>query len=207
MKLFYDVNQRRYITVIDSDHKGMNGRPFVGLLILVFICSLVFPILIVLPVCFCLPLWQRVFLNRNVIKIHIRRASYAALVGAMLILLYCVGMFLGRNSFANPDIPAILDRVLKLGTIYIGFGILTFGLGFFQILLSKIYDKKSRGNGYGLMNLLFVLLRFKPSRFWSWLQDVAVVLIVLAHSPSLTIAMLIVAVVLGYTWFCDRVYA
>jgi hypothetical protein len=153
-----------------------------------------------------LPLWLRVFIHPQVIKLHIRRTKIPIGIGLILIALWFFFGFIGWHDYS-------LGFFSKVGLFLIAFGSITLLIGWGQYFLSSKYSNIcDKGNGYGILNLHCVATGFKPSHILTWLQDGFFVflyfLAILALQPQdRLLGILILGIplltVFGYTWYCQ----
>jgi hypothetical protein len=111
------------------------------------------------------PLYMRLFMNRGVVIIHMKRAARLLVLAGGIIVLYYLLAAVGFASEANfQDYVALAQPLGILGGVAMVAGLL-------QLLISTVYVQKTYGNGYGLLNIFALLPGVQPNRGLTVLLD------------------------------------
>ena len=156
-----------------------------------------------------LPMWQRIFIHPQVVRLHMNRTLLPILFGSALIALHIISSFVGLNDWS-------IGFFTKLGIAFLGLGILSWGLGCIHLLIGRWYPRMLNGNGYGLLNLHCLVTGLNPSHLLTVLQDGAIIggaIYLVSTVPAqdrFTVAIFIgalVAAILGFTWHAQFAFA
>lgn len=108
-------------------------------------------------------LWQRIFMEPDVINLHMQRTLPIVILGAWL-----------RFS------PAMSEFVV-LGALLIGFGMASLIMGAIHLAISRNWEDKTESNGFGLLNVYALVFPVYPNRIWTVVQEAFNILAVVTY--------------------------
>jgi hypothetical protein len=203
-----DVATQRYYATQNAEAARLGGLMGLFLRFLVRF--------VLLGVVSTFPLYTRIFMNRGVVIIHMKRSSRLLVLSVAAVAL--AWMVPTGLSLANRDqiISDVFEFVKPLGL----FSLVALGIGLVQIAISNFYSEKTYGNGYGLLNIIALLPGVQPRRSLTIALDGVLsvgLLIAILVSPSTTSSagsligslvtyVVIIAFLFGYTWYTDNLF-